>query len=213
MSKAFIFDMDGVIIDSEPLHQEVELDACERFGIPVGKEGLEPYVGMRTRDMWMAVTKEHDAADQLEEILAYAEEEKRKRLEHSEDAAIAGIPELLEDLQQNGYKIGLGSSSPRAFILAVLTKLKIKGCFHVIVSGEEVENGKPDPDVYLEVARQLHVDPSNCTVLEDSTNGVAAGHAAGMKTIGFQNPNSGNQDVAHADIVVQQIAEIDVKGL
>ncbi|HEX9025530.1 MAG TPA: HAD-IA family hydrolase, partial [Clostridium sp.] len=90
----------------------------------------------------------------------------------------------------------------------VVSKFKLQDYFRFIVSGEEVDNGKPAPDVYIETAKKLGMLPRDCTVIEDSKNGVLAAKAAGMMCIGFQNVNSGNQDLSMADNIVKSILEI-----
>ena len=126
---------------------------------------------------------------------------------------IPGIVELLEELRRQRIAIGLASSSPRSFIEAVLAKFKIREYFACVVSGEEMPAGKPAPDIYLEAARQLHVPPEQCVVLEDSRNGVLAAKRAGMTCIGFANPASGGQDLSAADRIVHAISEIKVGHL
>jgi haloacid dehalogenase superfamily, subfamily IA, variant 3 with third motif having DD or ED/haloacid dehalogenase superfamily, subfamily IA, variant 1 with third motif having Dx(3-4)D or Dx(3-4)E/beta-phosphoglucomutase family hydrolase len=213
MIKAFIFDMDGVIIDSEPLHFEVDELTGRHFGVDVNKEYLERFVGMTNPEMWRIIREEHGIPHTVDEIIAFQSEKKLRHLEALEIEPIDGIRDLLEELRRHDIAIGLASSSPRVFIEAVLAKFKIRDDFTCIVSGEEVANGKPAPDIYLEAARQLGVSPEQCVVLEDSRNGALAAKRAGMRCIGFANPNSGHQDLSAADRIVRSIGEIKVAGL
>lgn len=105
-------------------------------------------------------------------------------------------------------QIAIASSSPRIFIEAVIRKIELIDFFDLWVSGEEVERSKPEPDVFLRTAELLNVLPCDCVVIEDSTNGVIAAKKAGMKCIGFKNPNSGHQDLREAALVVSKISEI-----
>lgn len=211
--KAFLFDMDGVIIDSEPLHFEVEMMTMDYLGLTATKEYLEQFVGMTNPEMWKRVKEEHQVPHTVEEIIDYQIAKKLNHLDKADLEPIDGILELIQDLQMNGIAIGLASSSPRSFIERVLTKFQINQHFNSIVSGEEVANGKPAPDVYLEAARVLGVSPEDCYVLEDSRNGVLAAKKAGMRCIGYRNPNSGNQDLSAADVVVDSIRDIRVGEL
>ena len=124
---------------------------------------------------------------------------------------VTGIPGLLAEIKDAGLKLGLASSSGRDFIEIVLTKLDILDYFDVIVSGEEVEKSKPDPDIFLKTAGNLGVNPEDCLVIEDSRHGVKAAILAGMKCIGFRNPNSGTHDLSLADAVVHSITDIHIK--
>ncbi|MFC0216603.1 HAD family hydrolase [Paenibacillus chartarius] len=206
---AFIFDMDGVIIDSEPLHFEADRLTMERFGQQVEQEDLEKYVGMTNPEMWQLIREAYGMMGvELEELLACQKSIKLERLFHDAWEPIEGIMELLVSLHDTGVPMAVASSSPRWFIEGVLTRLGIASYFTYIISGEEVERGKPSPDIYLEAARFLGVKPEHCMVLEDSRNGVIAAKTAGMSCIGFVNPNSGQQDLSLADYTVRKIIEV-----
>lgn len=213
MIQAFIFDMDGVIIDSEPLHFEVDLLTLEYLGVKLGQKDLEPYVGMTNPEMWALLRKDYALSRSVEEIIAYQLSKKMDVLDKLEIEPIGGILRLLEQLNIAGIPAGIASSSPRVLIEGVLRKFNLSGKFCCIVSGEELAKGKPAPDIYLEAARQLNVDPEKCVVLEDSRNGIIAAKSAGMRCIGYVNPNSGNQDLELADLIVKSIHEIDVGKL
>lgn len=213
MFEAFIFDMDGVIIDSEPLHFQVDQDTMSHFGVAIRKEDLEEYVGMTNPEMWSGIRIKYRLKESVPEIIDYQLKEKLAALSELNVAPIGGIVELIQELHGRAVKIGLASSSPRIFIEAVLNKFGITRFFDCIMSGEEVRNGKPAPDVYVETANLLGVSADRCVVLEDSKHGVAAAKAAGMKCIGFQNPNSGHQDLSNADFVVHSINEIKLNKI
>jgi len=213
MIQAFIFDMDGVIIDSEPLHFEVDMETMRYLGTEITKEELERFVGMTNPEMWAVLREERSLPQTVEEIIEYQLAAKIKALRERSYAPIDGIAELLDGLKRRGIPVGIASSSPRSFIEEVVAKFGIAPHFACVVSGEEVDRGKPAPDVYLEAARQLGADPRQCVVLEDSRNGIAAAKAAGMTCIGYVNENSGNQDLSAADRVVRSISEISAEAL
>ncbi|QJD82640.1 HAD family hydrolase [Cohnella herbarum] len=213
MFKAFIFDMDGVIIDSEPIHFEVDILTMRHYRTEISKEQLERFVGMTNPEMWTILIEEYKLSQSVAEIIDYQLSTKIKILKESPIAPIDGIVDLLRELKQLNVPIGLASSSPRLFIAEVLSKFQIEHYFSSIVSGEEVENGKPAPDVFLEAAKLLGVSPSDCVVIEDSRNGIRAAKAAGMKCIGYVNENSGNQDLTAADRVVTSIRDINLDQL
>ncbi|MFD0693003.1 HAD family hydrolase [Paenibacillus sp. GCM10027628] len=213
MQKAFIFDMDGVIIDSEPIHFDAEMRTMSYLGAAITKEELERFVGMTNPEMWKIITQEYQLKQSIDEIIEYQVALKINLLQACLIEPIDGIRELINDLKQHRIPIGLASSSPRVFIEEVLRKFDLTHAFDCIVSGEEVKQGKPAPDVYLEAAALLGVEPVNCFVVEDARHGVAAAKAAGMTCFGYVNPNSGNQDLSKADFMIDSIREIKIEEL
>jgi HAD superfamily hydrolase (TIGR01509 family) len=210
MIEAFIFDMDGVIIDSEPIHFDVDVQTLNYFGTAIEKDALEKYVGMTNPEMWALIKQEYNILQPVAEIIEYQLSNKITILQSLNIEPIDGIRELIIELRQNNIPIGLASSSPRVFIEAVLEKFHITEFFDCIISGEEVNKGKPAPDIYLEAAKLLGADAGNCIVLEDSRNGAAAAKAAGMSCIGYLNPNSGNQDLSKSDLIVKSVRDLNV---
>ncbi len=208
---AFIFDMDGVLIDSQPIHYDADIAMMAHFGATVTRQQIEQYAGM-TNPMRFPIYQKvfHIAAD-LEDMLSYRAEIVRKLFLESHAHAIRGSKALLEQIQAAGYPIGLASSTDHALIEWILQTIGLLPYFDVIVSGEEVPQGKPAPDVYLEAARQLDVCAQDCFVVEDSTNGLRAAKAAGMWVLGYQNPTSGKQDLSLADVVTDDFTKVSVK--
>ncbi|CAM4169016.1 phosphatase [Saccharibacillus endophyticus] len=213
MIEAFIFDMDGVIIDSEPMHFDVDIRVMEYYGHPITQEKLEDYVGMTNPELWKSIREEFGMSQTVEEIIEYQLGHKIEVLRAAEMEPIEGIRELLAELKKGGIPRAIASSSPPVFIEAVLEKFGLRGEFQVVVSGEQVPKGKPAPDVYLRAAELLGVNPARCAVLEDARHGVAAAKAAGMHCIGFVNPNSGNQDLSQADLIVNKVGDIRLEDL
>lgn len=213
MLKAVIFDMDGVLIDSEPLHFKVDQMVLEKLNIHHSKEYLERFVGYTNPAMWEIIKKENSIESSIEELIELQLSAKLKYLEDSDYKAIDGIIELLEELKTNKIPTAIASSSPRVFIEAVLKKLGISQYFDTWVSGEEVKKSKPEPDVFLKASEILAVQASQCAVIEDSKSGTTAAKSAGMKCIGFRNINSGNQDLSKADIIIEKICEINLEKI
>ncbi|UKS29592.1 HAD family phosphatase [Paenibacillus sp. HWE-109] len=211
--KAFIFDMDGVIIDSEPMHFDIDVKTMNFFGVTISPQELEEFVGMTNPEMWKILKQKFNLSNSVSDIIEYQLSSKIEWIRTTEISPINGIYELILELKKHNIVLGIASSSPIKFINEVLLKFKIRDYFDCIVSGEEVAKGKPEPDVYLEAARLLGVDPSDCMVLEDSRNGIQSAKSAGMTCIGFINKNSGNQDLSRADIIVNSIKDIKVTDL
>ncbi len=206
--KAVIFDMDGVIIDSEPIHLKVDIETMKALGCNISIEELEKYVGATNEYMFEDIKKNYNISKSIEDIINYKVEMTTQKIIQSDLEPIEGIRELLSELKNKNIPTAIASSSPRSFMDVVVSKFKLQDYFKFIVSGEEVANGKPAPDVYIETAKKLGMLSRDCTVIEDSKNGVLAAKAAGMRCIGFQNVNSGNQDLSMADNIVKSILEI-----
>ncbi|GIO31017.1 MULTISPECIES: HAD family hydrolase [Paenibacillus] len=213
MKHAFIFDMDGVIIDSEPIHFDVDIKTLGYFGVETTEEELERFVGMTNPEMLGIFKRERNLPHSVEEMIEYQLDLKMNILKNLDIGPIEGIRELMEQLDEMNVPMAVASSSPRIFIEGVLAKFGLNHFFQTTVSGEEVPKGKPAPDIYLETAKQLGVDPQHCVVLEDSRNGMLAAKKAGMRCIGYLNPNSGNQNLAEADIQVRSYDEIRLRDL
>ncbi len=210
MLKAVIFDLDGVIVDSEPLHFAADLLTAADYGAGVTEDDLFAYVGTAGPEMWADLIEKYGIQDTLEGVIARQTLHKLELLKQRRMAAIPGVMELLAEAARSGLSIGLASSSPRYFIEAMVENLGIGGYFGAVVSGEEVAQSKPAPHIFLKTASLLGVESCACLVIEDSSHGVRAAKAAGMVCVGFVNPTSGTQDLSPADMIVCSIADIDL---
>lgn len=213
MFKAVIFDMDGVIIDSEPIHKKVLLRLLEEFKVTVSDEEYKNFIGLTNTVIWTKIIEKYGITENVEDLVVRQVRENLKEIGERDVEPIDGIRELLESLKREKIKIGLASSSPMEGIELVLDKFRIKGYFQEVLSGEDLERPKPEPDIFLKTAKRLGVNPWECVVIEDSKNGVKAAKAADMKCIGYLNPNSGEQDISRADLIVESIEEINIKTL
>jgi HAD superfamily hydrolase (TIGR01509 family) len=213
MMNAVIFDMDGVMIDSEPLHVEAEEQMLKRLNIDAGEGYLEKFVGVTAPVMWKQILAEHGVEHDVQDLLNAQLSIKLKLLKKSDYTAIDGIPELLKELYRKRIPVAIASSSASIFIKEVVRKLRVFRYIRDWVSGENLERSKPEPDIFLKAAEILGVESAGCIVIEDSKNGVIAAKRAGMKCVGFRNPNSGNQDVSAADLVVDSIRELTLEAL
>ncbi|MEO9964572.1 MAG: HAD family phosphatase [Reichenbachiella sp.] len=214
MLQAVIFDMDGVIMDSEPIHYDTEFEILKDFGVheyPV--EEHSKYVGMRTRDLWEGHIQKYGLSSSIQELTLKGDEAYIDRLRTGSFDPIAGVVDLIERLYQAGVKMIVASSASRENIKLVLDKFAIGNFFEGYVSSQDVERTKPNPDIFLLAAKKLDVDPAHCVVIEDAKHGVQAAISAGMKCIGYKNPNSGNQDLSKADLTLESHNNIDLKLL
>lgn len=213
MIKAVIFDMDGVIIDSEPYHLESDKMLMKDYNKEISDDELYNYVGVSSLDMWTELRDKYKLTATIEELLEKLIHYKKCIFCNRKLEPIDGIIELLTDLKNRGISIGLASSSKTEFIEIILNNLDIKKYFQVVISGEDVLKGKPAPDIFLKAAELLKVESANCIVIEDSGHGVKAAKSAGMGCIGFINPNSGKQDLSMSDAIVYSINEIDFEKI
>ncbi len=212
--EAFIFDMDGVIIDSEPLHSRVKMETFAHFGLPFDEGDLAQYMGRTSVDIFSDVLKkEHRTDVSVQEIVNYKH---AHYLELAVGGALEAIPgslELIARLRAAGVPLALATSSWRRVVDAILVQFDLMEAFASVISGSELPKSKPDPAIYRLSAEALGVDPRKCVVLEDTAAGVAAAKGAGMYCIGFRSPHSGVQDLSRADEIVDDLATIDVAKL
>ena len=192
MIKAIIFDMDGLLINSEPFWQESETKVFTSIGLDVNKEMFEQFMGKRIDEVvevmykispWNDIPKEKVVEDIVENVILLVLEK---------GACLKGVNKTLTDLKKTSLKIGLASSSKMKIITAVLDKLKLREYFDVIHSAEFEQYGKPHPQVFITTADRLGIHPSECVVFEDSLNGVISALSAGMKCIAVPEKDAYN---------------------
>ncbi|MEE1755369.1 HAD family hydrolase [Streptomyces sp. SP18CS02] len=180
---AVIFDLDGTLVDSEPNYYEAGRRLLEHYGVTgFSWERHTDFIGIGTRETLAALKKEYGIGAPLDELLAG---KNRHYLELAR-AATEVFPQMrtfVERLHGEGVPMAVASGSSRAAIEAVLAGTGLDAYLPVRVSAEEVERGKPEPDVFLEAARRLGAEPADCVVLEDAPPGAAAAHAAGMRCV------------------------------
>jgi HAD superfamily hydrolase (TIGR01509 family) len=189
---AVIFDMDGVIVNSEPHHERAFREVIQELGYE-GLGGLHfpDYVGRSDFELWVDFIARNNPSQTLEDLLA----RKRERVIQVLNAArpiFKGLPALVEKLAAR-FPLAIASGSEHAVIQAVLALEGLHRFFPVVVSASDVKRGKPAPDVFLHAAELLKVHPRNCVVIEDSKPGVTAGLAAGMKVIAITNTHSADE--------------------
>ena len=181
--KAVIFDMDGILIDSEPLWHIAEKEVFGALGITLTDAMCEETTGLRTDAMVAYWYDKQPWSHKSFETVADEIIERMRQLVDTYGVALAGVHEMLHDLAQRPLGIGVASSSPPALIDTVVDKLDIRTYFQVLCSAMDEEFGKPHPAVYLTTATRLGVEPHECLVFEDSMTGVRAAKAAGMTTV------------------------------
>ncbi len=212
MLEAVIFDMDGVIVDTEPVYFRAINEFLGQFGHSIDKRYNEKFFGISSYDAWTTMKQDFKLDDVSVEECVYGMEKIRNRIIQEEGyQPISGTVSLIRELHKAGIPLAVGSSSAINDIKHVTESLEIEECFQDFVSGrDECKNAKPDPEVFLKAAQKLGVSPEKCLVIEDSDNGSLAAKRAGMKIIGFQNQDFGNQSLKEADYIVTSMEDVNL---
>jgi len=210
---AVIFDLDGVLLQTEEIWDEVRERLVRESGGRYDEAAQRAMMGMSSVEWSRYIHEELGVAEPPEEISAEVvrrmEARYRERL-----PLIDGAVEAVERLAGR-WPLGLASSSNRPLIDAVLELARLARFFAATVSSEEVPRGKPAPDVYLETARRLGVPPGACAAVEDSHSGIRSAKAAGMRVIAIPNPSypPDGEALAHADVVLQSPHELTISAV
>lgn len=204
--EAVIFDLDGVLADSEAIHFRTVNRVLHRHGAAIGDEEFKQFVGLSETASWQAWRRQYALAETVEQLMAA---NARAQLEEIA-AGVPAIPEavaLARRLHAAGLRLAIASSSTRPFIDRLLAAIGLEHLFAVRVSGEdpEIRDAKPAPDVYLAAAARIGVRPAACVAIEDSAPGVTAAKRAGMTCVAVPNHWTAHQDFSQADIVLESL--------
>jgi sugar-phosphatase len=208
--RAVIFDMDGVIIDSEPYWQRAEVEVFRSVGVPLTGEMCKQTTGLRMNDMVDHWYQRHPWSGPSRDDIARQVVSRVAELITMHAGPIEGAIELVEDLRAAGVPLGLCSSSPRTLMDCVCKTLGLRTHFSLLQSAEECTHGKPHPEPYLVTAAGMGQSPANCIAIEDSTNGMRSAKAAGMRVIGFTRDHS-PQVAALCDLVCPRLSSLTAK--
>ena len=203
-----IFDMDGVLLDSEPMHQEIIYEVFQLKGIAFDKAYIETLTGMSAFPMWEKVKRDAQRSESVEELIKFHRDYLFKRLSEVKVPLVPHVKDVLEKFKNEGKHLSLASSSARKLIDIFTQQTNIAHYFEVIMSGDDVKYSKPNPEIFLKVAQWYGLPATQFTVIEDSTNGVKAAKSANMRCIGFDNPLSGGQDLSQADLLIHSKQEL-----
>lgn len=207
-TKAVIFDMDGVIIDSEPLWRRAMMQGFGNFGVDFSEDDCRKTTGMRLNEVigyWATLhpQKLHDQTAVNERIIKHLID-----LINLNGKEMPGLYDLLSFLKENKLKIGLSTSSDYVLMNTVLKKLNITHFFDSINSAQFLKHGKPHPEVYLSCAEKLNVHPMDCLVIEDSVFGIIAAMAAQMRVLAYPDPQHlNNVKFNVADGIIKHLGE------
>lgn len=211
MKKSIIFDMDGVILDSEPLHCQAWRETYREIGIEITPEYYFAKIcGQHGKVSTSIVLNEFNINADPEELIEKKERLFCEKVKNSNTAPFPSVVKLIEKLRKFNYPLGLASSTSFIGVDAILNKVGVKEHFSAIHAGEAVDRGKPHPDIYLKTAKMLHAEPEDCIVIEDSPSGVLSAKKAGMKVIGLLNGRNNREQLEFADRIVENFSEITI---
>ncbi len=201
--------MDGVIIDSEPLHQKAYYGMFKEVGITVSDALYESFTGKATLQICKQLVQEFQLKQAPQELVNI----KRGIFKHlflndPDLDLIADVRELIEDYYNNGLTLVLASSASMLTINNVFSRFELDQYFKAKLSGADLKASKPHPEIFIKAAAASGFIREECMVIEDSTNGIKAAHAAGIYCVGFKSPHSKNQDYSLADKVISSFNEI-----
>lgn len=203
--KAFIFDMDGVVIDTERTKYKSLQIILKKYGIKLNKD--PKLLGMSSKDLFIKLKKDYNLDYNVNDLVKSREELIFSLFSKEKIRMMPGFLRLIKSLRKNRIKIGLATSSTEKFLNFVMNKVKIKKCFDVMICGDDVRHSKPNPMIYLLAAKKLKVKPEDCIVVEDAVNGIKAAKSAGMYVIGITNTFQ-RKYLNDADIIVKNLDEI-----
>ncbi|TLD71754.1 HAD family phosphatase [Phragmitibacter flavus] len=210
----FIFDWDGVVIDSHAQHEESWRLLFEELGRAMPGEFFKLTFGMRNQQIipaWFDFVDAEDKAE-IQRLGDRKEELYREIIKRDGIEPLVGVVNLLKELQALGIPAAVGSSTPRKNLDTIMSVIGVDGYFQQIVSAEDVNFGKPAPDVFLKAAQKIGRDPANCVVIEDAQVGIEAGKRAGMRVVAVATTHP-IETLEGSDLRLPNLAGATVAGL
>jgi beta-phosphoglucomutase len=209
MLKAVLFDMDGVIVDTEPLHSKAYYLMFETVNIEVTDELYASFTGQSTISICRKLCTHFKLSETPETLVAFKRRFFKQIFETDEDLhLIDGVLDLIKDYHNNGLTLVLASSASMTTINNVFERFNLNQYFISKLSGADLKDSKPHPEIFIKAAEASGYQKSECFVIEDSTNGITASKAAEIYCVGFKSPHSKNQDYTKADLVISDFSEI-----
>ncbi|TDD97499.1 HAD family hydrolase [Flavobacterium cellulosilyticum] len=214
MKQTVIFDMDGVIVDTEPVHSYAYFQHFSELNIDVSAAMFTTFMGNSTRNTFQKLKELFSLDGEVEDLIQRKRTLFNDAFDNKEDLyLIEGVEKLIKNLHENGMQLILASSASKVTIERVFNRFGLHQYFTHIVSGEDFPNSKPHPEIF-EYAASLSIAPKeNCIVIEDSNNGVRAAKGAGIFCVGYNSVNSKLQDLSMADLIVNDFDELDFKKI
>jgi len=209
MLKAVLFDMDGVIVDTEPLHRKAYFKMFEEVNIEVSEAMYDTFTGQATLPICRTLCNHFSLSETPENLVSLKRKHFKYLFENDLDLdLLEGVRELIQDYYNNGLTLVLASSASMPNIDRIFDRFDLNKYFKAKISGADLKASKPHPEIFLKAAQLAGEHTEHCMVIEDSTNGIAAAKSANIYCIGFKSPHSVNQDYSKADRVISRFDEI-----
>jgi len=215
MLRTVIFDMDGVIVDTEPVHRYAYYEHFSELGIEVPEEMYTSFTGFSTKNTYQKVKENFQIAQEVNDLVLRKRALFNEAFDTKPDLElIEGVRDLIVQLHEQNIELILGSSASKSTIHRVFNRFELFPYFTHIVSGEDFPKSKPDPAIFNQAASLAKINTKeHCLVIEDSTNGIKAANAAGIKVLGYQSQHSKQQDYSTADFVIKSFLDVDANHL
>lgn len=210
MIQTVIFDMDGVIVDTELVHRYAYFKHFDELDIEVPEDMYTSFTGLSTRNTFQIIKDYFNLEQEVEDLILRKRAIFNDAFDNKEDLTLLdGVENLIKDFHKNGMQLIVASSASNVTINRVFTRFGLHQYFTDIVSGEDFPKSKPDPAIFLHAASLSASPKENCIVIEDSTNGVRAAKAAHIFCVGYNSLHSKDQDLSEADVIINHFDELN----
>lgn len=208
--KALIFDMDGVIVNSEPIHEKAEMEVCREFGMEVSKSEWDGFRGKKLEDIFSYASQKYGTGNEPIEKMIERKIELYLSYALRDMQLVDGAYEFLQEMKKNQkYRYALTTSGRRVQQDKILAKFNLADFFEIMVTADDVNNGKPHPEPYTITVKKLNEQPSDCLVIEDSDNGILSAKSAGCQACGITTTFSQERlKSVGADMITSSFAEL-----